>query len=849
GHTVRVDIPLTVGIAAPDDTIMAFELDRGSALWKMRDEIELDEAGEETMGEAIATTQMDRTGWWMIGQELPETDTLTTGCVWPDEGASNDGGDGDAGQDDPDAGQDDAGGEAPNSEELCWMEATADGWRDGFDVRGDQRHAFEPPSEGEVCLEATARGGLCTGERCIDDEDDWPQEALVELDCLNDQAEPIGWDESVDVVFDEDTGTHVFSFDGEAGDGAIFRLRQEYFQEFAGQIELFAATGTRLASESFDEEDAAVAAVLPDDGQYLGVVEADDDATGEGTVELLSREVVEPGEIIEGELAGGEVDDYLVDAGDARLLNAAALGETESTTYAELTFYDLLGSPYDPIDVHEVPETGPVEVDDRSFHQLRVENPRSLSGPEDHEVQVVAVDTSAGEPTFDSLGKATHEGELDAYGERRFVEFDASEGDGLYLELAGRGDVSQRAVDLGMRIWRKGDGETWSGEEELYALGRDPGVLGAIDAFQTRIEESGTYVIEVFAEATDLNKTEPGAFELHFERASADSQITVGDEDCSDADTNSLNAALRAVEEDGTVTVCEGTYDSLIPGRIDRDGVTVEGAGVDQTTLSYKHPMYRDDGRRIIDLDARHVTLEDFTMLYELPAEMRDNGGAFISTAGSDRSDPARGLRVRNLDMETDSVGRPVNRGLSLLGSGSTDVKIEHTSIEGVGTGYRARGEDYTLEDVTIDSRDSSVWVQSKDLNTDPSNGMTIKESDINSEGRGLYLGNMRDVTIEGNSIETGGDDPIYLGLDRGGPSTTVIRDNELRSSESSEPLQVTQYSRSDGETREVLIADNDIASRDRATTYGAINLTNRSETTDMEVRGNVVDAQDGRGL
>jgi hypothetical protein len=856
GRMVTVKVPMYVPLAQAGETLPSFELNAASGLW-----LEQPSATVETAADAppstVATIEIARAGWWLVGTEVAPDVTISARCTQP---ATNDGtasgADAGSGTDassatDAGLGTDTGIQEEP---ELCWFEAQSNGWTHYFGADVDEVYDFDAP-EGEVCLTALARGGLCRGEACVTGVAGDSLAVDVELDCLDEGAQPIAHDETIDDVALDDTAPRaVFGFDGDAGEGIIFQMRQDHPEPLAGKLQLYAATGSLVTSvEVAQGEDEALAAVLPDTGRYLAVVEVENAASGTVSTRLVRREVLGVGDRGTGTLNYGQGAVYLVDAGNETLLNGLLTGDLGSGSgFTRFHWLDLLGNNENSGPVTLSRETGLHDVSGRRFHQLRLyRRSYPYSNPTDFEVTVSA-STTPQSMNFDSLGRALVTSTLREYGEHRFMEFDANQGDGIYLELRGSGDdPSVSAQKLGIRVWYKGTGTFWNGEEQLYELNRDPGVIDAWEAYQFRAEQTGTYVVEIYTYASRGRGVDLGQFEVSIDKAAGSADITVGGSNCVQADTRSVGAAMRAIQSNGTITLCEGTYSSLRTGLIDRDGVTLTGAGPDQSFLRYTHQIYRDDGRVVLTLDGADITVENLGIVYHLPAELRGGGRHHISDRyrNSPGSGTSTGAKISNVHLIVDTVQRGVGAGISLVGQGgygTSGVDISDVTIEGTNTGIFLRGDDMSVTDSTLTTNGKALRVDGRDVGT--ISATVVENCTVDAGGNGLDFDNSINVRVANNTLTTHGL-PISVHLDRPGASTTQVVSNTMSSSDALSTIQISQQDQPDSDARRVEIHDNTLGSHGRRPYNGLIKIRAYDGSTTYDIRRNLIDTAGGTGI
>ncbi len=188
--------------------------------------------------------------------------------------------------------------------------------------------------------------------------------------------------------------------------------------------------------------------------------------------------------------------------------------------------------------------------------------------------------------SFDSAGRATRTPQVARFGDIRVFSFEGNEGDGVEIQML-KNAASTIGTSGVFRMYRVGTGTPRIPQLQVNHFGANGRFFGDEDAGVHeaaffRLPADDTYVFLVSA-----NSPEVGRFELIVDVVESSSNVTVDDDliQNPNADTRSLQAALIGTIANGTITVEAGTYTA--PGTFwAADTVTLQGAGLDQTTLT-----------------------------------------------------------------------------------------------------------------------------------------------------------------------------------------------------------------------------------------------------------------------
>lgn len=756
-----------------------------------------------------------QSGWWAAAQEVLELASLELNCVI---GAGFLRGDG------PESSSAD--------ERPCFVVLNTEGWsRNVTTIEGAARHVDVPVKE--ICGTARARGGLCSSDFCIEIESSLNHSVEMELSCRDAQGELLTYGESRELIIDHAEGrelSNVYVFEGQAGDGVVVRLEHPSLNRGGGTLRLLNRRGQVLAWTSFSEEDAAVGLPLERDDLYLVEVELEHASSVAASVTLLNFSRIDFGEQVTGQTvedAGG--DYYMIEVYSEQ--NYVNIVHNEVSDL-QLGIYNLLGEQTAvpirggwPTDI----ETGAFALPGPGVHLVGIQ--RNRDSPVSYEFSLIEIHEPV-DLAFDGQGRAVVEETFDVHGENRFFRFNAEEGDGLNIDLFRSGEGALEAADqLGIQVYYLGDEEFPSFETRERTSSFDLGFFHQLDAWQFRAEHSGTYIIEIFHHHRSLSGVELGGFRLVVDRVRPFDEIMVGNpEECSEAQTHSLNAAARAAREGAEIVLCEGNFASELPVVIDRDGIRLTGQGRDESIVSFNHHRFGTPTKSAIIANARNLLVEDLTARYELTNVTVERGDALVSDE-----------LYRNGGLVADGL---VLRNVDLIGSGG-DYGVQNALRL-----YRS-SNDVLVSEIYTDGTHQPIDIRKGDR-------VTVENSEIRYYHRGvsppgpaaIYGNNLTDVDVWGNSVSGHGATCIQI---YGAPSTENygirVEGNDCYRGIERVGISVNSGTGSGLGAREVVVKGNRLFSGRGADTTSVLRVVSNSPNTEVTVEGNDINASGGSGI
>ncbi|MFP4601069.1 MAG: PKD domain-containing protein, partial [Persicimonas sp.] len=521
------------------------------------------------------------------------------------------------------------------------------------------------PADREVGLTATARNGTLRGETVVTGDEGASEDVIIALDPLDagGGGEALTLPETKDAVLDADDEVDRYTFTASQDDVIRIETSPAMGSNLNGTVSLFVEGGRRLALDSFGStKTARITEKLPQDGDYVIAVGAVSNTPGSYSMSVEQLPLAELDTNVTGTFASGqESKTYAFEASASTVVTAKALDA--SATRARIKSVDgdvLLGYSNQTV----------AELDTDGLYLLEIDNQDvSDSNPVlDYEVGLAIVEPPTALSFSDS--RATVTGEIDVRGDRQVYSVSAEAGDGLVVKLRGTGaNPLPEDSTTWMSVDRVGSGSYFEPTDGVLNEMRYASRAGFIDVHLSKLPGSGAddYVITVTNHLL-------GEYELVVDHVPRASQITVDDDvSCAGASTYSVAAALQAIEPNGTVTICDGTYRAPADAVLETDGVTVEGASRDGVVLEGM-------GSASFDIDAADVTIKNMTVEHaDRAAITYDSDNAVFenlliqpiaqATSRMQWGLSGRGADVTVRDVEVDRV----------------DTAIEHSELGGVG--------------------------------------------------------------------------------------------------------------------------------------------------------------------
>ncbi len=389
---------------------------------------------------------------------------------------------------------------------------------------------------------------------------------------------------------------HLYEFQGRASQVVAFSGQRITGSGFPANIELLDSLGTVLASRVADSD--VRVAQLPDDGLYRFRVTAT--AAGESSYRLRV-ETVSGGMQVNSnfELRLGPQDFRILqfDPGQAEmLLIGSEAPEGRIRMKSQIWDSQLNGVGGTIRD----PDSGPFEPG-VGVHYTIIQ---ALPAATDSTVRVGLSEVFPDDPVhinFDSNGHGQATTAMNYHGQRRYFTFDAETDEGFELALY-RTDTSE-AVDALFKLFYPAGNQVPSVTPQ--SGWNDEIILG----WGTALQASGRYRLTV----SDERFNTIGGFEVRLSRVAPSNSIIVDDDlACAGATTSSVSAALHAITDGGTVTLCDGVHVSPSRPTLLRDDATFTGESREGTILQFTD-INRFPGS-ILDAQGRNMTVSNMTM-------------------------------------------------------------------------------------------------------------------------------------------------------------------------------------------------------------------------------------------
>jgi hypothetical protein len=325
--------------------------------------------------------------------------------------------------------------------------------------------------------------------------------------------------------------------------------------------------------------------------------------------------------------------------------------------------------------------------------------------------------------TLAGNGEATANGQFDVYGERHIYTFPVEVGDGL--EIVTRSSDQDLTSSLGLGLVDLAAFQV-SEDANYDFFGGEFGPSMAI-----RVEASGQMAAGLWSLTGQL-----GSFELDVSRVTGSASIKVeGDQACAGSNATSLPAALAAVSDGGTVTLCTGNHQPRARAPLTSSGVTVEGESGGQATI------VADTNKGQLMTIGGDATIRSFTVR---------TSGAFAYVNPVSFQSPIPSVTLEDLDFVF-GAPRPGSTGGFVAGGTVRDVTVRRITVTGggkldfslSGSGAFALIED--IETAGTVGNEGHVEVQCRSL----SQTMTVRSSTFH----GLTTNGCETVVIEDNEI------------------------------------------------------------------------------------------------
>ncbi|NNE45978.1 MAG: PKD domain-containing protein [Rhodothermales bacterium] len=325
--------------------------------------------------------------------------------------------------------------------------------------------------------------------------------------------------------------------------------------------------------------------------------------------------------------------------------------------------------------------------------------------------------------TLDPNGSVSTVGQFDVYGQRLLYSFPAVTGDGL--EIVSRSSDPDFVSNLSLGLVDLAAFEV-SEDGNYDFFGGEFGPSMAI-----RVDASAQVAAGLWSNSNQL-----GSFEVEVTRVTGSASIKVeGDQACAGSNATSLPAALAAVSDGGTVTLCSGNHQPRARAPMTSSGVTVEGESGGQATI------VADTDRGVIMTIGGDATIRSLSVR---------TSGAFAFIDPVSFQDPVPSVTLEDLDFAF-GAPRPGSTGGFVVGGTVRDATVRRITVTGGGKldfSLSGSGASALIEDVEtagLVDTDGHVEVQCRS----DSQSMTVRSSTFH----GLTTKGCETVVIEDNEI------------------------------------------------------------------------------------------------
>jgi hypothetical protein len=486
--------------------------------------------------------------------------------------------------------------------------------------------------------------------------------------------------------------------------------------------------------------------LLPDESNFLLVLESNEANTSwppsySAAFNPIFVENIEIDQLVEGSLEFRHRIWYRFEASEGMIIRGGFAGPLRTLSGTSWRLFDpnlnVVGASF-----MEVPPLLGTRIPADGVYHMRIDATMSSGSFQGTRDFTAAVSSVAAEELDLVNGRAKiTDAELPLPGSIKIYHFTAEAGAGLVGTLTPTGDQPLPQPEL--RLYRVGTGDHYIPQERIHG-GAFLGTFmsGPRMSFRLGTQPDGEYLLIVRSTNDSF-----GSFDLEFDRVNpAGSFIVSADMECSGADTPALYAAALALQDNGSITVCEGSYSGPTSLYFFSDAFTLQGTDRDNVTIGTSVA-----GNSTIWVDRANATIENLTV--EISGRSGFNSHSAISS--SQFSTDASGLTVRKVRIYPSAGGDPYGKGISGRMDGGL---IQNVEIRNAATGVELA----FTRDVLLEYNDIEAPT-------------------------GLRLEHVRDIEIRNNSIlarpGTGARRGINIfGTQSGG---NIIEDNIIRISSS----------------------------------------------------------------
>jgi parallel beta-helix repeat protein len=206
------------------------------------------------------------------------------------------------------------------------------------------------------------------------------------------------------------------------------------------------------------------------------------------------------------------------------------------------------------------------------------------------------------------------------------------------------------------------------------------------------------------------------------------------------ASHDEVQTALIEIEEGGTVAFGAGRFSFEVDLSLDVDGVTVRGAGMDRTVLSFANQTVGAQGML--------VTADRFT-IHDLALE--DSPGDALKLLGS------AGVTIRDVRVEWTNGPDPGNGAYGLYPVQCSDVLIEGTLVRGA-----SDAGVYVGQSDRIIVRDNRVEQNVAGIEIENSSNADVYNNTATTNTGGILVFNLPDLAVKNGAITRVFDNEIF---------------------------------------------------------------------------------------
>lgn len=703
--------------------------------------------------------RVPQAGIWAIGRSFRESGTLNVECARPESL------EGDTGP--------------------CTLQFSQQGMEPfarRIVVSSSATRDVDVPS-GTVCVRALMDRGGCSAKSCFEVESGATTQAQLQPTCDLTDARTVNYGDDFEDSIEEGESATRYLLDGNRGDGLVATIEEQYDSVEKLSLAVRTPSGRTLSEVTTDFRDRA-GLILPSERTYVLEVSTQDTPPANFNLKIENQRTVEfDNSTTDTFESGKEAGSYIFEVTDTPVfVNVGMFGNIEP---GDVSIYGLGGaetrrsSNYDGF-------SGLYKLDTSGYYSARI-NRDDDSGPTaDVTVAANAIE-SPSSLQFNSRNRATVEGELTNVGDRRYYKFDASRGAGYRIRLVGKGDNAEsRLNNARLELNHIGDNAeiTDFGKiDPVRGRSRPGGFRDAIDVIAGEVPENGTYTVSVVPPVPFEEPSSLGGYRLTVDRVPPDTDRVVGDSNCQNADTSSIQAALFSVESGGSVELCEGDYRTNLPLILAEDRVELAGQGPGKSSIRVmqRNAQIVDDeiSRAAGHVNGNQNTLRGLELQFLLHPTARSNWLSIVTNQGATQ------LPGHFWDDEKKfSVGTEIS-----LTNLELDVAEQRRVEDGILVNdtddSRAFGENI-LKDIKVQDAVTGISINKDcfECRSNTSGHVEMTGSTVNAEENAVTVEAVETVTFKNNQIgsKTSSISPTDMGLELRKIYRTTVKDNKILS-------------------------------------------------------------------